>query len=475
MTTSAIRDFLTKQLSIDKNIVTFRSLSRQFSLDVHVAHNELAVFLQSDTQSVFATYLVSGERQPLAYRLEQDVIMEEDDMFDDDFEGDDAPQTASVLVAEADLERTQAGFQIVESVLVYSLSPSLPRARYPSSHDSGLLCTPTPDLRETDAKKDAEFGKAVGKIVSAQVVKSNKPLPNWGGRKAPPPAAGPSKPTVKEEKKETKPEKPKPTGKLDFSKAKVKDKEDVKPSKPETKQKASSSKPTISEKVQTKVEESKKTGMKRKSALASDSEEDVQVVEKPKPTVKAESSVRIRKGVILSDDEDDEPPQPDRKGKSKAVSQQEKDLHALMDIDDDVVTRVSRNTTSEPEGNTAADEDIEMSDVEPKRVAAAKQQRKPKKVVPVGKNGLKKKRVVKSKSRMDDKGYMVTEDYSEYESVDEEEAPPLPKAKTKAKEPPAAKAKPAANPVPAKPKPKPSGSSKGPQKSGSIANFFNKK
>ena len=32
--------------------------------------------------------------------------------------------------------------------------------------------------------------------------------------------------------------------------------------------------------------------------------------------------------------------------------------------------------------------------------------RKPKKVIPVGKNGLKKKRVVKSKTDFDEKGYM---------------------------------------------------------------------
>jgi len=36
---------------------------------------------------------------------------------------------------------------------------------------------------------------------------------------------------------------------------------------------------------------------------------------------------------------------------------------------------------------------------------ARKPQRKPKKQVPVGRNGLKKKRVVKSRMKTDDKGY----------------------------------------------------------------------
>lgn len=69
----------------------------------------------------------------------------------------------------------------------------------------------------------------------------------------------------------------------------------------------------------------------------------------------------------------------------------------------------------------------------------APKKRRPKKVIPVGKNGLKKRRVMKSRSTVDDKGYMgesesfrpktspsschfasVFDDYSSYESVDEE-------------------------------------------------------
>jgi DNA polymerase delta subunit 3 len=48
------------------------------------------------------------------------------------------------------------------------------------------------------------------------------------------------------------------------------------------------------------------------------------------------------------------------------------------------------------------------SEPEPKPAPAPstrKAQRKPKKVVPVGSNGLKKKRVVKSRMTTDDKGY----------------------------------------------------------------------
>lgn len=87
-------------------------------------------------------------------------------------------------------------------------------------------------------------------------------------------------------------------------------------------------------------------------------------------------------------------------------------------------------------------------------------QRKVKKAIPIGRNGLKKKRVVKSKTDFDDKGYMgewsqfrlngiflgyrpifadyaenifpaVTIDYSSYESVDEEAEEEAPAVKPK--------------------------------------------
>lgn len=92
------------------------------------------------------------------------------------------------------------------------------------------------------------------------------------------------------------------------------------------------------------------------------------------------------------------------------------------------------------EVSEVSDGDVEMVDsdldVKPKQV----RKRKEKKVVPVGRNGLKKKRVIKSKrvrdgqflgtsngrtthslDGTDNHGVSVTVDYSEYESVDEEE------------------------------------------------------
>lgn len=49
---------------------------------------------------------------------------------------------------------------------------------------------------------------------------------------------------------------------------------------------------------------------------------------------------------------------------------------------------------------------------EPARKPARKAQRKPKKEVPVGRNGLKKRRVVKSRMTTDDKGYFGASSHS---------------------------------------------------------------
>ncbi|KAJ7780226.1 DNA polymerase subunit Cdc27 [Mycena maculata] len=486
MSTQPVRDYLTKQLLIENNIVTYRSLSRALTLNVNAAKNELADFHANDGEKLAATYLLSGRIQPASNHSE-DVDM--DDGESEGFEAEDVDCTEMLLVGERELESAQAQFIELESIHIYSLSPAVIR-------DAGLLCTPTEIVRNLDHKKGAELAAAVGKVIASNVTVSTKALPSWGGRKAPPPVAGPSKvaastSAVKKEedakhKEKAKPEKPKATGKLDFSKAKTKPlkKEEDKPVKPETKPEVAT---TIGEKVQAKVAESKR-GVKRKSALASDSEEEEKVVVKPaKPAVKDQSSVRVRKGVILSDDEDDVPAAAAaRKGKGKATaaaSEAEKNLRAMMDIDDNAVTRASRDTPAEPDEEPDTDmatTDVNMSDGESK---PAPVKRKPKKVVPIGKNGLKKKRVVKSKMHLDEKGYMVSQDYSEYESVEEEEEEeePAPKGKGKGKakakvveDSAPTKAKTAAKPAPpAKTKPKPGGSSKPGQQAG-LASFFGK-
>ena len=113
----------------------------------------------------------------------------------------------------------------------------------------------------------------------------------------------------------------------------------------------------------------------------------------------------------------------------------------------------SSDEDEQPEPANAGD--LMYVDDEPAEVKKRKPRKKvEKKVVPVGRNGLKKKRIMKSRMSIDAKGYMgrgflivdlrqrtegstpVTEDYSSYESVDEEEEseePEKPKKKLTSK------------------------------------------
>lgn len=56
--------------------------------------------------------------------------------------------------------------------------------------------------------------------------------------------------------------------------------------------------------------------------------------------------------------------------------------------------------------NTSKDEDVDMSDDTEVKPKPKPRKKKEKKAVPVGRNGLKKRRVMKSRMRVDEKGYM---------------------------------------------------------------------
>jgi DNA polymerase delta subunit 3 len=72
----------------------------------------------------------------------------------------------------------------------------------------------------------------------------------------------------------------------------------------------------------------------------------------------------------------------------------------------DQVNRVSRPKPAEMDEVEGSDhdEDVDMAETsEP--IPKPQRKKKVKKVIPVGKNGLKKRRVVKSRMMIDDKGY----------------------------------------------------------------------
>ncbi|KAI0832483.1 DNA polymerase subunit Cdc27 [Trametes gibbosa] len=505
----ALEDYLTKQIFIQKNVVTYRSLSRQCGLHVNAAKTELAKFHEQSIDSptrAFATYLVSGElfRSPQPQQNGPSTQTEDGMEIDsepsasqnaDTEEAEEVPTITMTLVGERSLESAKSKYARIFSMHVYCLSPS-------PLTDAGLICDPSSIVYNADAKDAPTSSIALGRVVGPDVRIGKAPSPVASSSKA---MAEPlsRKPTLKvkteKEKEADSPPttkvsstslssaekdkdkasalKPKPSGKLDWSKAK-KTPEDEKGKDKEMGAKVKAKKEESISPVETAVKKTAqlglndspkdegKRGVKRKAAPppVSDTEEKPAPREKSKSREKAGekdkknsaapapalSNVKLRKNRIISDDDDSDAapsPAPPRKTKGKArasavvadalESDAEKSLRAMMDIDDALVEKASASRPARVKPEPVDDSDVEMAseitDVQPTQEdkededVAPKPKPKPpkkkeKKVVPIGRNGFKKKRVMKSRTTVDSKGYMVTEDYSSYESVDEEEA-----------------------------------------------------
>ncbi|KAJ3823208.1 DNA polymerase subunit Cdc27 [Lentinula raphanica] len=539
-----IEDFLTKQMLIEGNIVTYRSLSRQLSLHVNAAKNALATFYSKTRNEgenkLAATYLVSGELQP--ERQHSDPIDMDVDMDSAqenvEYESDGAEEVQLVevvLTGEKDLEYTRSKFSKIYSTHIYCLSPT-------SIRDMDLVCSANDIVRDIDNKKGSEIAAVAGKIVGsdvkqgkyvplpAPVVTNNAPSTSKASSSVTAETKAPKKTTTitdkpkasdfftrmkpkntKDEKNVTKKEAKKSDTKEDLAKSNTKvdagpskNPNEEKPAKLEKKRKQEQILDLEPEQVKpVAVSKAKgKTGVKRKSPSSEDDE-----TQREEEEERDEPSVRIRKNAIISDDEDEQPSVVSgrTKGKGKArdkgkqvMKREDEDVLALMDVDDDEVIRVSRSRKASPEPSEAVKsepEDIEMQDdTEDKPTAKPKRKTKAKKIVPVGKNGLKKKRVMKSKMTVDSKGYMVTEDYSSYESVDEEEPEPETTTKGKGGKNSTDKEKPKKSTSGSKdstkeeegsretsgtrsksgPKPKPKASSSGSKGKNTIASFFGK-
>ncbi|KAF8547345.1 hypothetical protein OG21DRAFT_1501619 [Imleria badia] len=499
MTTKKARDFLDKELFVKRGIVTFRSLSRELGIHVNDAKKELQFYYDAvrDTDApAVPTYLVSGEVPaltvsplPKTQASESTMDMDLDPEFEEELETDVVYQSKVLLVDARTLENAKSQFSRIYSVHIYSLSPS----RF---GDAGFVCTPSFKVHNADAKGGLESFSVVGKITGAHVKLRSGAVNQSAASsskttldvpvKAAPKLVAPTKaehPTIKgkapssdtkEQGSTTTPlprveskERPKPSGKLDWSKAKTKEKEPVvERSKVEKKPKAEPDSPISSkdspagkepglEPTKPSVTKSEPMrGTKSKPRVDTDLESEPEPEAssaKAKPSAIVRSS--IKKGVVYSDEDDDEDVrmlgQRRLKRKSTVTSDSEMSLRAMMDIDDEQVDRASRMSRVRPQPEEEEESEEEVTepekeatappatteDDESDHVPVVPKKRKPRKVVPVGRNGLKKRRVVKSRTTTDAKGYMQTEDYSSYESVEEEEEEePKPKPKPKGKE-----------------------------------------
>ncbi|KDQ31817.1 hypothetical protein PLEOSDRAFT_1100343 [Pleurotus ostreatus PC15] len=513
MSSQEIQDYITKQVSINKDIVTYRTLSRAFFINVNIAKNELVKFhasVEGETSS--ATYLLSGDLKPSLSYDDEDTMDVDDhglsynQVADTEEDSEEPIRTAIMLVSERDLEDQTLLFTHIHAQTIQCLSPS-------PVNDGNVLSPLTDNIRKVDnTQKGIDHAKTLGKVMTkGNKVKVPKPLaklpavPKLGFR-APaktdieePKAKGKEK--AREKQTVVKTEKgaekvkvaPKATGKLDFSKAKTKEmkekeREEKRSDVVKTKAKTAAAKETKSHalkekekpqvmffgaaastskasvdadgtKAKKEVKEEPKRGIKRKSPARAEPDRSTSDDEQAPRT-------RVVKGAILSDDDDDDiPPRSvlNARRKSRASSaasatsvpdsevpsetegdagnsEAERALWAIMDIDDDKVDRAHREALKqeeEEEEEAPFDDDVAMSDSDvPKPKPRA---RKTKKVIPVGSNGLKKKRVMKTEKFVDDKGYMITREVSDYESVDEAEAPPVKvkkesKSKAKAKD-----------------------------------------
>ncbi|KAI9568164.1 DNA polymerase subunit Cdc27 [Boletus coccyginus] len=491
MTTKKARDFLDKELFVKHGVVTFRSLSRELGIHVNDAKNELRLYYDAvrDTDApAVPTYFVSGEVpaltvSPRPQTQQSESAMDMDLEFEEGQEEMDVVCESKVLLVDAStLDEAMSQFSRIYSVHIYSLSPS----RFV---DAGLVCTPTSKVQRADAKGGPQSFSVVGKITGSHVKlragavnqsaasssKTTLDVPATVAPKLVVPTKAEQQTTKGKAPSETKEQvsatislpraeakdRPKPSGKLDWSKAKTKEKEPVaEKTKEEKKPKldpdspvpttdSSAGKKPRLEPTKSSVFKSKasgavsgdaqKRGMKRKPLVDTDPESESESLSSAnvKPSMAAGSSVKKR--VVHSDDDDDSEVrrlgQRRPKRKSSLTSDSEMSLRAMMDIDDEQVDHVSRisrvralreeEEESGEEGNEpekeAAGPPVTTEDDESDHVPIVPKKRKPRKVVPVGRNGLKKRRVVKSRTTTDAKGYIQTEDYSSYESVEEEE------------------------------------------------------
>jgi len=204
-------------------------------------------------------------------------------------------------------------------------------------------------------------------------------------------------------------------------------------------------------------------------------------------------SIRVQKRTVLSDEEADEPKRLGKKRKSVVDDEDERSLKAMMDIDDESVSRASGvgvDHEPPPRAEKVIDykEEEETDEPSPSLDAENRSQgqfidkkpRKPRKSavkdkdVPLDSKGRKKRKVTKSRKEKDRKGRTITVDYSSWESASEDES--VPGTSDRDSNPQngndhKAKSKPRASPTATQPKPVAKSSSK----AGDLRGFFSSK
>ncbi|KAF8734071.1 DNA polymerase subunit Cdc27, partial [Rhizoctonia solani] len=428
MASKAATDFLTKEVKISNNIVTFRLLSRQLSIHVAEAKRELELFYKVAKQNkepVFATYILTGTA---AFETNEGPA-------------EQVPRHLILLANEEEIDvATKIKFAQPPSQHIYSVSPV-------PLKDHSLLTSATDRVRQLDKQKGRAHASQMGMLLSEEA-----PWPQLGSSK-------PKRVGI-EAKKDT------PISNTIKGEAVTKLKASSSDVPPPTKNGArqnllsfGAKKPTTGNKPKETSEATEKKTLATKSTIGKDrAEEDpvdrkispqaVRPKEVPKPPSAASSggsttepsrtiaaplhkSGARSKRILDSDEDDSEPAQghsrPAIKRKKSRTTDEEDDdmelskksdtasLQTMMDIDDDNVVNGRSTREATPEHVPSARE--AAASAKAAKAEASKgvdrKDRISRKRIPKG-----KKRVMRTRRVKNAKGYMVTEDYSSYEDAD---------------------------------------------------------
>ncbi|EJU05068.1 hypothetical protein DACRYDRAFT_104956 [Dacryopinax primogenitus] len=510
-------DLLTKLVLHEKQIVTYRTLSRQQAIHVNQAKTALAEFYHSakdnNSSAIHATFIVTGLARPKSKSTNGAM----DDTMDLDIPSSSQPQEADVtelgtdkvvMCTEETLEATKADFARVRTIHVYSLSAA-------PIKDASTLATAQDAVRATDAGASQDQLRAFGVVIGDVSVTAAKSNTKGKSKAAVPPSAPAVKPAPVEKKLEAEEKKVEPAGKKPDAPEKksssrngtlnsgaAKPKEEMKSGKEAT--------PPAKEVKVKKEEGSQKLGQQQKTEMSSSSltrkrgllqsedEGDAPVVKpsgsRSNSTAKPKSKQRLP---VKQEEEQDEGTSARRRTKKtdsrapKAQTAVEASLAAMFDESSDVEMKPTAPEPAVPEPAAkeermeAAFEDDERPEEEPDESEAhvidkpqRKRRAKPKPAegAILMKDGRKKRRVVKSRMTTDEKGYMGMEDYSEYETVSESEELTVPEKARKSTAKKEAKPKETVKEEVPKPKPKPKPTTKsGGKAGGKLSDYFAKK
>jgi len=444
MAVDVVSDFLRQQILIERAIVTYRSLSRSLDLHINDAKNALMTFRGLHTDDIPAmrtTYLVSGTVTPFQTIATKKFGEESKDAAN---AMDEAlvPRFRMTVVEEQALDAVLGGFQEVSSIHVYSLSAT-------RVVDPTILTEPTNSIREKDNIHTSTRGASFGRVISAEIKVGKPSKIKKAATSNPDPAATHQEPKAKAESLK----------KSNSLQTLLESNDGEVGARASAGQGVSGQHQQASPPVTSSAEARRasffapRTQIKTKNDQAPKVEhaEFTEHAKELKSVASREGSkpVRLQKRVVLSDEEPDE--QPKRPGKKrKSIADEdtadERSLKAMMDIDDETVSRASGNATGgvPPKKSEEAthNQEAQETDEDAKPIEQDhsqgqyidKKPRKPRKQAakhkdtPVDSKGRKKRKVTKSRKEKDRKGRTITVDYSSWESTSEDEGPPGPPA-----------------------------------------------